>query len=172
LERLDSGLRACAAGGGRRRSGDTSSPISGKTPYIGSTRYRYIAILYTHRTRHRVFYGPDIRIFRYFLQYWDHIGHDIVEKPDIWFGKERVCPDIVPISALILPISGQMTRYRVLMTLSENSISGHTLISVRVLSRYLGRYGDIISRLVLNFFSRQVFLQGTNTIIQMMMMMI
>jgi hypothetical protein len=56
-------------------------------------------------------------------------------------------------------------------TISENAILGHTLISGRVLSRYRGRYRDIISRLVLNFMFRQVFLQGTNTIIQMMMMM-
>ena len=55
-------------------------------------------------------------------------------------------------------------------TISENAISGHTLISGRVLSRYRGRYRDIISTLVLNFFSRYVFLQGTNTMIQMMMM--
>jgi hypothetical protein len=39
------------------------------------------------------------------------------------------------------------------------------------LSRYRGRYRDIISRLVLNFLFHQVFLQGTNTMIQMMMMM-
>jgi hypothetical protein len=56
-------------------------------------------------------------------------------------------------------------------TISENAISGHTLISDRVLLRYRGRYHDIISRLVLNFLFRQVFLQGTNTMIQMMMMM-
>ncbi len=58
-------------------------------------------------------------------------------------------------------------------TISENAKSGHTLISCRVLSRlgYRGRYRDIISRLVLNFLFRQVFLQGTNTMIQMMMMM-
>jgi hypothetical protein len=89
-----------AGGGGA--AGDTSSPISGKTPDIGSTRYRYIVILYTHWARHRVFYGLDIRIFRYFLQYLDHIGHDSGEKftenPDIGFGKERVCPNIDPIS--------------------------------------------------------------------------
>jgi hypothetical protein len=56
-------------------------------------------------------------------------------------------------------------------TISENAISGHTLISGRVLSRYWGRYCDIISRLVLIFLFSQVFLQGTNTMIQMMMMM-
>jgi hypothetical protein len=49
-----------------------------------------------------VFFGSDIRISRYFLQYRDHIGPDIGEKPDIGFGKERVCPDIDPIS---VPIS-------------------------------------------------------------------
>jgi hypothetical protein len=37
-------------------------------------------------------------------------------------------------------------------TISENAISGHTLISVGVLSRYRGRYRDIISRSVLIFF--------------------
>jgi hypothetical protein len=56
-------------------------------------------------------------------------------------------------------------------TISENAISGHTLILGRVLLRYWGRYRDIIPRLVLNFFFRQVFVQGTNTMIQMMMMM-
>ncbi len=44
-------------------------------------------------------------------------------------------------------------------TISENTISGHPLISGRVLSLYRGRYRDIISRLVLNFLFRQVFLQ-------------
>ena len=39
-------------------------------------------------------------------------------------------------------------------TISENAISGHTLTLGRVLSRYRGRYRDIISRLVLNFFPR------------------
>ncbi len=33
------------------------------------------------------------------MQYRDHIGPDIGENPDIGFGKERVCPDIDPISA-------------------------------------------------------------------------
>ena len=56
-------------------------------------------------------------------------------------------------------------------TISENAILGHTLISGRVFSRYRGRYRDIISRLVLNVLFRQVFLQDTNTMIQMMMMM-
>ncbi len=37
-------------------------------------------------------------------------------------------------------------------TISETAISGYTLISVRVLSRYRGRYCDIISRSVLNLF--------------------
>jgi hypothetical protein len=37
-------------------------------------------------------------------------------------------------------------------TILETVISGHTLISVRVLSLYRGRYSDIIFRLVLNFF--------------------
>ncbi len=110
---------------------------------IGIFRYcKHIAV--TSETISRFFY-PDIRISRYFLQYRDHIGPDIGEKPDIGFGKERyvpiltryrsryrekldigpdivnigfgkerVCPDIVPISAPILPISGpisgKMTR--------------------------------------------------------------
>ncbi len=161
---------------------------------------------------------------RYCTDIGTYIGKKTDIGPDIGnigFGKERVCPDIVPISAPILPISGpisgKMTRYRVLVTphcrhgtpeigpssewlperaslvqtacggtrrktlsnlskaditnirsdigkkitisclgdtISETAISGHTLISGRVLSRYLGRYRDIISRLVLNFFSR------------------
>jgi hypothetical protein len=37
-------------------------------------------------------------------------------------------------------------------TISETAILGHTLIPVRVLSQYQGRYREIISRLVLNFF--------------------
>ena len=59
--------------------------------------------------------------------YCTDIGTDIGKKPNIrpdigniGFGKERVCPDIVPILAPILPISGpisaKMTRYRVLVT--------------------------------------------------------
>ncbi len=52
-----------------------------------------------------VFFGYDIRISRFFLQYQDHIGLDIGEKPDIGFGKERVCPDIDPI---LEPISGKI----------------------------------------------------------------
>jgi hypothetical protein len=57
----------------------------------------YCDIAYTLGTISRLF-CPDIRIFRYFLQYQDHIGPDIGEKPDIGFGKERVYPDIDPIS--------------------------------------------------------------------------
>ena len=60
-------------------------------------------------------------------RYCTDIGTDIGKKPDIGhifcnigFGKERVCPDIVPISAPILPISGPISgkksRYRVLVT--------------------------------------------------------
>ncbi len=60
-------------------------------------------------------------------RYCTDIGTDIGGKPDIGpdigdigFGKERVCPDIVPISAPILPISGPISgkksRYRVLVT--------------------------------------------------------
>ncbi len=109
MERLDSGLRvrvrACAAGGGRRRSRDTISVYCD---------IAYIAV--TSETISR-FSDPDIRISQYFLQYQDHIGPDI---GNIGFGKEQVCPDIVLISAPILPISGpisrKMTRYRVLVT--------------------------------------------------------
>ncbi len=60
-------------------------------------------------------------------RYCTDIGTDIGKKPNIGpdignigFGKERVCPDIVPISAPILPISGPIsgkkTQYRVLVT--------------------------------------------------------
>ncbi len=60
-------------------------------------------------------------------RYCTDIGTNIRKKTDIWpdignigFGKERVCPDFVPISAPILPISGPMSgkksRYRVLVT--------------------------------------------------------
>ncbi len=60
--------------------------------------------------------GHDIRILADIGEKSD-IGPDI---GNIGFGKERVCPDIVPISAPILPISGpisgKMTRYRVLVT--------------------------------------------------------
>ncbi len=96
LERLDSGLRACAADGGQRRSRRYIVPDIKKTPDIGSTRYWYIAILHTHLEQHQGFFGPYIRTLRYFLQYRDHKGHDIGEKPDIGFGKERVCPHIDP----------------------------------------------------------------------------
>ena len=64
---------------------------------IGILQY-FIHLGKLRRERHRGFFGPDIRIFRYFLQYQDHIRHDIGEKPDIGFGKERVCPDIDPMS--------------------------------------------------------------------------
>ncbi len=72
--------------GGGGAAGDISSPISGKTPDIGSTQYWYIATLLTHRERYRGL------LSRY--PYRDHIGPDIGEKPDTEFGKERVCPDI------------------------------------------------------------------------------
>ncbi len=83
-------------------AGDILSLISEKMPDIGSTRYLYIAIFHTHRevatgTTSRFFWSryPYIPIF---LQYQDHIRHDIGEKPDIGFGKERVCADIDPMS--------------------------------------------------------------------------
>ncbi len=71
------------------------------------TLYRYIVILHTHRCDigndmevflSRYPYIPIFFVSQYFLQYWDHIGPDIGENPDIGFGKERVCPDIDPIS--------------------------------------------------------------------------
>jgi hypothetical protein len=84
----------------------------------------------------------------------------------------RYCPDI---GADIANIGSNIGKNDMISclddTISENAISGQTLILVRVLSRYRGLYRDIISRLVLIFFSRQVLLQGTNTMIQMMMMM-
>ena len=73
-------------------------------------------------------------------RYCTDIGTDIGKKPDIGpdignigFGKERVCPDIVPISAPILPISGLISGKNETIsclddTISENAISGHTLI--------------------------------------------
>jgi hypothetical protein len=55
-------------------------------------------------------FGPraDIRIFRYFLQYRDHIGHDIGEKPDIWFGRNGY----VPILTRYCSLYWGKTRYR------------------------------------------------------------
>ncbi len=87
-----------AGGGGA--AGDISSLISGKhARYRKYTISVYCDIAYTSGTISR-FFCPYIRIFRYFLQYLDHIGPDIGEKPNIGFGKERVCPDtdIDPIS--------------------------------------------------------------------------
>jgi len=84
----------------------------------------------------------------------------------------RYCTDIgTDIANIGSDIGKKITISGLGDTISENPISGHTLISGLVLSRYRGRYRDIISTLVLNFFSRYVFLQGTNTMIQMMMMM-
>ena len=117
LERLDSGLRACAAGG------------PGGPPIVPDIRENARCRKYTISVYCDIantsgmtsgFFGSDIRISRYFLQYRDHIGPDIGENPDIGFGKERVCPDIVPISAFFFPISGPISgkksRYRVLVT--------------------------------------------------------
>ncbi len=67
------------------------------------TRYRYILILQTHRKRYRVFLVPISVYSDIGTQYRDHVGHDIVEKPDFCCGNLRVCPDIDPISG---PISG------------------------------------------------------------------
>jgi hypothetical protein len=79
------------------------------------------------------FFYPDIRISRYFLQYRDHIGPDIGEKPDIGFGKERVCPDIVPIS---VPISGKNPISGTFFAISGLARNGY----VPILYRYRRRY--------------------------------
>ncbi len=97
MERLDSGLRACAAGGGQviyRPRYQEKCQIS-EVHDIGILPY-WIHI------------GNDIEVFWVPISVYsdifcnigirDHIGHDIGEKPDIGFGKERVCPDIDPIS--------------------------------------------------------------------------
>ncbi len=81
----------------------TSGQISVKNPISGLARNGYVPILTRYRSRYRE-KKSDIR---------PDIGN-------IGFGKERVCPNIVPISAQILPIScpisGKMTLYRVLVT--------------------------------------------------------
>ena len=95
------------------------------------TRHLYILILvaisgpyrawYRWKTRYRVWQGMGM------VRYWPDIMSDIGKKHDIGhdfenivYGKERVCHDIVTISApkftISGPISGKMTRYRVMMT--------------------------------------------------------
>jgi hypothetical protein len=65
----------------------------------------------------------------------------------------RYCPDL---GADITNIGSDIWKNDTIQclddTISETAISGHILISVRVLSRYRGRNCDIISRSVLNFF--------------------
>ncbi len=114
--------------GGRGAAGDILSPISGKTPDI-STRYWYIVTLHTHWERHWGFFVPNISIFQYFLQYLDHIGPDIGEKPDMGFGKEQVCPNIDPI---LLPISGKNPISGTILVISGLARNGYVMI----LSRY------------------------------------
>jgi hypothetical protein len=65
----------------------------------------------------------------------------------------QYCPDI---GADITNIGSDIRKNDTISclddTISENAISGHTLISVQVLSQYRGQYHDIISRSVLIFF--------------------
>jgi len=74
------------------------------------------------------FFAADIRISRYFWQYRDHIGLDIGEKPDIGFGKERVCPDIDPIS---VPISGKNPISGPILVISGLARNGYVPILYR-----------------------------------------
>ena len=130
LERLDSGLRACAAGG---PGGPPIVPdIRENARYRKYTISVYCDIANTSGMT-SVFFGSDIRISRYFLQYLDHIGPDIGEKPDIGFGKERVCPDIDPISVLI---SGKKPRSGPILVISGLARNGY----VPILYRYRRRY--------------------------------
>jgi hypothetical protein len=137
--------------------GTISGPISVKNPISVLARNGYVPILYRYRYRYR----EKTRYRAHFLQY------------RVWqgTGMSRYCTDIGDdIANIGSDIGKNITISCLGDTISENAISGHTLISGRVLSRYRGRYRDIISRLVLNFLFREVFLQGTNTMIQMMMM--
>jgi hypothetical protein len=69
-------------------AGEISSQISKKSHrYRKYTRSVYCDIANTSGMT-SLFFGSDISISRYFLQYRDHIGLDIGEKPDIGFGKE------------------------------------------------------------------------------------
>ena len=94
------------------------------------------------------FFDRNIRISRYFLQYRDHIGldigekPDISEKPDIGFGKERVCPDIDPIS---VPISGKKPISGPILVISGLARNGYVPILYRYrrfFSRYRVRYRE------------------------------
>jgi hypothetical protein len=108
--------------------GEISSPISQK-------RYRYrkfpISVycdIANTSGMTSAFFAADIRISRYFWQYRDHIGLDIGEKTDIGFGKERVCPDIDPIS---VPISGKNPISGPILVISGLARNGYVPILYR-----------------------------------------